>query len=352
MKSCERIICTTILLIFVLFITVDYAQTESAKGQSPSGFHLIKKVELGGEGGWDYLIIDSQARRLYVSRSTRVDVLDVDSGTKVGEIPNTNGVHGIAIDLENGHGYTSNGRDSSVTIFDLKTLKEINKVSVEKNPDAIIYDPASKRVFAYNRGSSSVSAIDCSSGKVVGTMALGGHPEFSVSDRKGMIYVNLDNKSELIAFDAQKLEIKNRWPIAPGEKASGLAMDRKNRRLFIVCDNKMMIVMNADNGKVLANIPTGEGTDAAAFDRELKLAFSSNGEGTLTIVCEESADKFSVLDNIQTQRGARTMALDAKTHNVWLATAQFGPPPAPTADRPRPRPSIVPNSFVLLVYGK
>jgi len=328
------------------------AQSKSNQSSGASGYHLIKKLELGGSGGWDYLYVDSEARRLYVSRSSHVVVVDVDSGKVIGDIPNTNGVHGIAIASEFGRGFTSNGRVSSVTIFDLKTFQPIDSVKVEKNPDAILYDPATHRVFAFNRGSSSASAIDAKTGSIAGTIALGGHPEFSVADGNGMVYVNLDDKSEVVALDSRKLEIKSRWSLAPGESPSGLAIDRQHRRLFSVCENKNMIVLNADNGSVISSIPIGEGTDAAGFDPATQLAFSSNGEGTLTIVHEDSADKFSVVETVLTQHGTRTMAIDTKTHNIFLATAQFGPAPDPTPERPHPRPSIIPDTFVILVYGK
>ena len=353
MKSVKWFLGSTILFAFLLLVVNSTAQNKVAVSKADKGYHLIKKIEIGGEGGWDYLIVDSKAKRLYVSRSTHVDVVDIESGKKVGEVPNTPGVHGIALDVENGKGYISNGRDSSVTIFELKSLKEIGKVKVEKNPDAIIFDPFSKRVFAFNRGSSSVTAIDCATGEAVGTLALGGHPEFSTSNEKGMIYVNLDDKNEVVAFDAKKLEIRSRWSIAPGESASGMAIDKKSGRLFLVCENKKMIVLSTSDGKVIADLPIGEGPDGAAFDPQLKLAFSANGgDGNLTVVKEESDNKFSVVADVQTQKGARTIALDAKTHNVYLPTAQFGPAPAPTPERPRPRPTMIPDSFVVLVFGE
>lgn len=329
------------------------AQTSQSKTTTAaSGYHLLKRIEVGGEGGWDYLFADAKARRLYISHSTKVVVIDTDSGAKIGEIPNTNGVHGIAVADNLGRGFTSNGRDNSVTIFDLKTLKKLDEVKVGKNPDTIIYDAASKRVFTFNGGSADATAIDAASGKVAGTIALGGRPEFAASDEKGTIFVNLEDKSEIAALDSRLLAVKSRWSIAPGEEPSGLAIDPKSHRLFAVCSNEKMIVLNYENGKVVVDLPTGEGTDAAAFDPKTKLAFSSNGAGTLTIVHEDSADKFSVVENIATERGARTMALDSKTGKVYLATAQFGAAPAPTTERPHPRPSIVPNSFVILVYGK
>jgi YVTN family beta-propeller protein len=335
--------------IFVIFGIGASAQNSNDK---KVGYHLLQKIEVGGEGGWDYLFADADAQRLYVSHSTKVVVVDTKTNKVIGEIANLKGVHGIATAAKFNRGFISDGRDNSVVVFDLKTLKTLSTVKVGKNPDCVIYDAATMRVFAFNRGDSSVSAIDVKTEKVVGTIDLGGHPEFATSEGNGMIFVNLDDKSEVVAFDSRKLEVKNRWPVAPGEDPSGMAIDRKNHRLFIVCDNKKMIVMNFDNGKVLAELPIGDGTDAAAFDPNTKLAFSSNGEGTLTVVSEDSADKFSFVEDVKTQRGARTMTVDSKTHKVYTVTAQFGETPAPTKERPNPRPSVIPNSFVILVYGK
>lgn len=335
----------------ILVLTVIDAQT-LPKTQTSSGYHLLKKIEVGGEGGWDLLFADSSAHRLYVSHATKVVVIDTDKDAVVGEIPNTNGVHGIAVVEDFGRGFISDGRDNSVTIFDLKSLKTIDNIKVGKNPDTIIYDSATKRIFVFNAGSSDATVIEAESGKVAGTISLGGKPEFATADGKGEVFVNIEDKNEVVGIDSRGLTAKTHWSIAPGEEPSGMAFDRKNRRLFIVCSNKKMIVLNADNGKIVSDLPIGDGTDAAAFDPEAKLAFSSNGEGTLTVVREDSKDKFSVLENVPTQRGARTMTLDTKTHKIYLPTALFGAPPAPTAERPRPRPSIVPNSFVILVFGK
>jgi DNA-binding beta-propeller fold protein YncE len=317
-----------------------------------SGFHLLKTYKVGGDGGWDYLRLDSASRHLYISRGTHVLVLDADSGDAVGEIPDTAGVHGIALASELGRGFTSNGREGTVTIFDLNTLKPITKVSVGENPDAIVYDPITKRVFTFNGRSHDSTAIDAVKGTVVGTIKLDGKPEFAVSDQSGEIFANIADKSELVAINPAKLEVKSEWPLAPCESPSGLAIDRKNRRLFAGCDNKIMAVVDADNGKVLSTLPIGRGVDAARFDPETGLAFASCGEGVLTVIREESPDKFSVLENVPTQAGARTMALDEKTHDVFLVTAQFGPAPAPTADQPHPRPPMLPSSFVVLVFGK
>ncbi len=346
MKITTKSIRFISLMVFGLLICLNVA------GQTPVGYHLLNKIEVGGEGGWDYLFADSEAHRLYVSHATKVVVIDTETNKTVGEIPNTNGIHGVAIAEKLGRGFTSNGRDNSVIIFDLKTLQAISTVKVDKNPDCIIFDSATNRVFAFNRGASNVTVIEAASGKVAGTIDLGGHPEFAQSDGKGMVFVNLDDKSEVVPIDARKLTAKTHWSVAPGEDPSGMAIDRKTHRLFIVCGNQKMVVINYDNGQVVANLPIGDGTDAAGFDPETKLAFSSNGAGTLTVVREDSKDKFSVLENVATQRGARTMALDTKTHKIYLATAQFGETPAPTTANPRPRPPMLPNSFVILVFGK
>src|SRR6266542_189430 len=324
----------------------------TAVSAGPSGYHVAKTVKLGGEGGWDYLTVDSKGRRVYISRSTHVMVVDADSGAVVGDIPNTSGVHGIAIVPDMDKGFISDGRDGAVTIFDLKTLKALGTVPAGKNPDAIIYDPASKRVFAFNGTSKDTTAIDARTGTVAGTIPLGGKPEFAVADEKGHVFVNIEDKSEIVQLDSTKLAVETRWSIAPGSGPSGLAMDRKHRRLFSVCSNKMMVVVNADNGKIVTTLATGAATDAAGFDPETGFAFSSNGEGTLTVIHEDSPDKFRVIENVPTMSRARTMALDMKTHQVYTVTAEFGTAPAPTAQQPRPRPPMVPGSFTLVILGR
>jgi WD40 repeat protein len=318
-----------------------------------TALNVVKSIPIPGEGGWDYLAADSANRRLYVSHSTEVEVLNLDSDAVVGKIPNTNGVHGIAIASDLGRGFVSDGRDNQVTIFDLKTLKVISIAKTGTNPDGILYDSFSKRVFTFNGRSSDATAIDAQTGKVDGTIALGGKPEFPVSDGKGNVYVNIEDKSEIVRLHPKTLAVKDHWSLAPQcDSPSGLAMDIDGRRLFAVCDNKVMTVVNADSGKVITTVPTGEGTDAAAFDPEKKLIFSSNGEdGTLSVIKEQSPDKYSLVENVKTQRGARTMALDLRTHKVYLSDAEFGATPAATADRPHPRPSIKPGSFKLLVVA-
>jgi DNA-binding beta-propeller fold protein YncE len=317
-----------------------------------ANYHVVKTYKLGGEGGWDYLTIDPSSRHLYISRATHVIVVDADSGQPVGDIPDTPGVHGIALAAELGRGFISNGREGTVTVFDLKTLKSLGKVKAGENPDAILYDHATKRVFAFNGRSHDATAIDAAQETVLGTIKLDGKPEFAVSDEKGGVWVNIEDKSELAAIDPQNLQVKSVWPLKPCEEPSGLAIDRKNRRLFSGCDNKMMAIVDADSGQLVSTVPIGDGVDANAFDPETELAFASCGEGVLTVVHEDSPAKFTVMENVPTQRGARTMALDPKTHQIFSVTANFGPAPAATAENPRPRPAILADSFVVLVVGK
>src|ERR1700688_1124918 len=249
----------------------------AALARAAPGYKVVNTFKVGGDGGWDYLTADSSARRLYISRATHVIVLDLDSGKSVGDIADTPGVHGIAIAPELGRGFTSNGRENTVSIFDLKTLATSSKVKVGENPDAILYDPATKRVFTFNGKSQDSTAIDATNGKVLGTIKLDGKPEFAASDGKGGLWVNIEDKSELVSIDANKLEVKTKWPLAPCTEPSGLSLDKKNRRLFVGCDNKMMAVVNADTGKVLATPAIGDGVDATAFDDEIGLAFASCG---------------------------------------------------------------------------
>jgi DNA-binding beta-propeller fold protein YncE len=316
------------------------------------GYHVIKKVQLGGEGGWDLLTVDSAARRLYISRSTHVMVVDIDTDKVVGDIPNTSGVHGIAVAPELNRGFTSNGKTNTATIFDLKTLKVLGQVKTGTNPDAILYDPASKRVFAFNGKSHDATVFDAVSGDVVGTVALGGKPELAEADGKGMVFVNLEDKSEVVEIDSAKLVVTKRYSLKPGEEPTGIGVDPEHHRVFSGCNNKLMTVLDTESGKVVATVPVGEGVDGSGFDPAAGLAFSSNGEGTLTVVRESSPGKFEVAETVPTQRGSRTMAIYPKTHNVYLPAAQFLPPPAPTPDNPKPRPTMVKDSFVVLVVGK
>jgi hypothetical protein len=312
-----------------------------------SGYHVIKTVPISGEGGWDYVYVDSDARRIYVSHGTQVVVLDADTYAVVGSISDTQGVHGIAVASDLGRGFTSNGRSDNVTIFDLKTLKTIGTAKTDANPDAITYDSVSKRVFTFNGRGKNTSAINAADGTVAGTLALGGKPEFAVVDGKGSIFVNNEDTSELIQMDSQKLTETHRWPLAPCKSPSGLAMDLKNRRLFAVCDEKVMAIVNADTGKVVATPAICEGPDAAAFEPSTATVFASCGDGNLTVIHQDSPDKYTVVENVPTKRSARTMGLDLKTHNIVLPAADFDPP-APGERRGK----MKPGSFVLVVVGK
>lgn len=291
---------------------------------SQESYHLIKKIPVPGQGGFDYLFIDESARRLYVSHGTQVEVLDVDSGNIVGKIPNTLGVHGIAIAPELGVGFVSDGQTSTVTVFDLKTLKTTGEIPTGKKPDAIIYDPATSQVFAFNGGSDSTTVISAADSKVKATVDLGGGPEFAVADGNGFVFNNLEDKNELIKIDARKDSVEQRWPLAPCEAPSSMAMDKANRRIFIGCRSKVMAVVDADSGKVITTVPIGDHVDASAFDPESKLIFNSNGEGTISIIHEDSKDKYSVVQTVKTVPRARTMALDLKTHQAFLSTIEDG----------------------------
>ncbi len=352
LESAGTWIASAALAVVALAIGFWIPSRAAAAQPAESGYRLKKKIPVGGEGFWDYLTIDSPTRRLFISRGTRVMVLDVDSGKVVGEIPDTPGVHGIALAPEFGRGFISNGRGNNVTIFDLKTLATLGHAEAGQNPDAIIYDPATKRVFAMNGRSGDITAIDAATGNVAGTVPVGGKLEFAAADGTGRIYVNVEDKSEIAAIDSEKLSLIARWPLAPCENPSGLAMDTAARRLFAGCHNKMMAVVDANTGKVIATPAIGEGVDANAFDPVTKFAFASCGEGVLTVVHEDSPDKFTVVENVPTQRGARTMALDRKTHEIYLVTAEFGPRPEPTQGNPRPRPPMVPDSFTVLVFSR
>ncbi len=325
----------------------------AAAQPAPAGYRLARTIPIGGEGGWDYLTVDAAAHRLYVSHATRVEVIDTEKNAVVGAIPDTPGVHGIALVPELGRGFTSNGKAGTVTVFDLKTLGVITTVQVTgENPDAIAYEPVSRRVFTFNGRSANTTAIDAASAKVAGTIILGGKPEFAVADGKGRMYVNLEDTATLVAFDALTLEVKERWPLAPCETPTGLGIDREHRRLFVGCRSKVMAVVDADSGRVITTFPIGGGVDGIAFDPASSLAFASNGEGTVTVIHEASPEKFTLVGNVPTKPGAKTIALDVATHRIYLSTAQYGPPPSPTAENPKPRPSILPGTFEVLVLER
>jgi DNA-binding beta-propeller fold protein YncE len=324
----------------------------SMKAFAPTQYQVKQKYVLGGEGGWDYLTFDAAGKRLFISRGTHVMVVDPYKGSVVGDIPNTPGVHGIALAQDLGKGFTSNGRENTVTVFDLKTLKETARIKLEaENPDAILYDPSSKRVFTFNGRSKNATVIDAVKDTVISNIPLNGKPEFGVADGKGMVFVNIEDTSELTSIDASNAKVAKTWKLTGCEEPSGLAMDQKHHRLFAGCHNKVMAVVNAEDGKVVNTPAIGEGVDANAFDPGTDLAFSSNGDGTLTVVHEDSADKYTVAQNVATQRGARTMALDTNNHDVYLVTAEIEEAP-PAKEGERPRRSMKPGTFTLLVVGK
>lgn len=333
------------LPVWVLVLTMLAGAWTLATAQEPrSQYQVLQHYKLGGEGGWDYLTFDPAAHRLYIARSTRVMVVDTGSGKLVAEIPDTAGVHGVALVEDMNRGFTSNGRDNSVTVFSLDTLKPETKLAVGEGPDAIVYDPGSKRVFTFNGRGKSATAIDATEKKVVGAIDLEGRPEFAAPDGAGRMYVNLEDKSELVLFDSRKLTVLQRWPLAPCEQPTGLAFDPPHRRLFVGCRNRKLAVVNADTGAVVTTLPIGQGVDAVAFDPQLRWVFASNWDGTLTLVHQDSPDKYTVVDNVQTAVGARTMALDPKSHRVFLVTAKY-------QDSATDRRATVPDSFELLVVG-
>jgi YVTN family beta-propeller protein len=313
-------------------------------GQKTPSYSVVQKITIGGDGGWDYLTMDSASHRLFISRGTHVMVLDVESGRLVGDIPNTQGVHGVALVPRLNKGYSSNGRDDSVTVFDLTTLKEIKRVKVGGRPDAIIFDPGSDRVFTFNAGSSDTTAVDVKTDTVAGSVPLGGKPEFPQPDGKGVLYVNIEDKSQIAKVDTKGLKVLSTWSLAPGEEPSGLALDKKDHLLFSTCSNNILAVSDTSMGKVVATPKIGNGPDAGAFDPGPGLAFSSNGEdGTLSVVGKVGG-KWEVLQTVPTAVSARTMALDPKTHRIYLIAADFGP----GEGRRRP---MVPGSAKILVVA-
>jgi YVTN family beta-propeller protein len=323
----------------------------SSADEKPTAYRLLKKHVLGGAGGWDYMALDARTRLMYVTHGDVVEILNVDTGAKEKPLTGLKGTHGVAFAPDRNRAYVSNGKGDSVTVFNLATHEVVDEVPTSgKNPDAIMYDAFSGRVFTFNGRTANATAIDAETNKVVGTVGIGGKPEFAVTDGKGTIFVNNEDTSEVVAFDAKSLEVKKRWPIAPCEGPSGLAIDLANRRLFSVGD-KVMAVSDFDNGKVVATVPIGNGPDAVRYDAAAGLLFASNGEGTLTVIRQESADVYKVLETVTTARGARTMELDSKTHHVFVVTAEFGPAPAPTPENPRPRPAVIPGTFQVLELG-
>jgi DNA-binding beta-propeller fold protein YncE len=312
-------------------------------------YGFVTQIRLAGDGGWDYLSIDAASRRLYVAHGDHVDVVDIDHNTFVGRIDDTQGVHGVAIAHPVGRGYASDGQPSQASIIDLDTLATIARVATGDGPDAIVYEPGRNEVYTFNGRGHSATVFDAQGGNVVATIALPGRPEFAVADAaSGRVYDNIEDKNLIVAIDVRSHAIVDQWPIAPGESASGIDIDAAHHRLFVGCHNQRMLMIDAGNGRVIASVPIGRGVDASAFDPGTQLAFSATGEGTVTIAHEDSPEKLSVVQTLQTQPGARTMALDPSTHNIYLATADLAPAPAGSASG---RPTIVPGSFRILVYG-
>lgn len=337
---------------FLLVATVSFLPAPArAADEVPADlkYRVIRRLPLEGETGWDYLIASGEKRRLYITRGTHVSVLDADSGDVVGKVADTPGVHGVALAPALGRGFTSNGRDDTVTVFDLKTLAPITKVKTGANPDAIIYEPTTRRVFVFNGRSKDATVIDAERDTVAGGFPVGGKPEFAAVDGAGMVYVNVEDTNEVLAIEAKSMTVKSRWPLAPGTDPTGLAIDPKSRRLFVGCGNKQLVILNADNGKVVTTLEIGAGVDAVEFDALAGGIFTSNGvDGTLTVGRMDTPEKFRVVDTVPTQKGGRTMAFDPWTRHIFIVNAKYGPPPAATTEQPNPRPAILPGSVSLL----
>ncbi len=316
-----------------------------------AGYKILKRALVPGDLGWDYLTLDSQARKLYVSHDTVVQVLDADSLNVIGQIRGLQHCHGIALALEFGRGFITSGEDGTVVVFDLTTLKPVGKVPAQKGADGILYDPATSRVFSFNGEPANTTVIGARTLKVVKTLDLGGKPESAASDGKGRVYDCIEDKDEVAVIDSKGLKVIQRWPTSPGKSPAGMAIDTANHRLFIGCRNELMVIMDSASGKVLKTLPIGKRVDATAYDPVRGIIFNSCGEGTLSVIHAEALDRYWVVENAKTEPGARTMALDLKTGHVFLDTAETLPPATPTADNPKPRPRILPDTFHLLVMG-
>ena len=319
---------------------------------APAPYRLLHTIPIGGAGGWDYLRVDPAGTRLYVAHGTQVEVVDLKTRTLLGTIPNTPGVHGIEVVPSANRGYITCGRTNQCVVFDLATLKPVATVPTGPKPDALLYDAFSKRVFLFGNDGGKSTVLDGKSSLVVGTAALGGDVEEGVSDGRGSIFVNIENKNEVTEFDAKTLAVKKRYALAPGEEPTGLGYDRKTNRLFSGCANEKLVVTDSRTGKQIAVLPTGKGTDGAVFDPATNNILVSNGAGTLTVIHQDSPTKYTLVANVPTARGARTLALDPKSHHIFTCTADYGPAPAPTAENPNPRPSVVPGTFRVLEFGK
>jgi DNA-binding beta-propeller fold protein YncE len=323
--------------------------TAAAWGQ---GYHVLKTFIVGGTDGWDYVALDSVHHHLFVARQTRVLVLDPASGTLLGEVTGLHGAHGTAFAYDLHRGFATSGRDSTVTMFNLDTYQVLGRLKADEDPDAVLYDPATKRIYTMNGDAGTSTVINPAAGKVVGTIRLGGKPEFAVSAGDGMLYANLEDKASIVEIDAKAMKVVREWPMAPCSSPTGLAIDRQHHRLFSGCRSRVMAISDARQGRLLATVPIGAGVDASAYDPGTGLAFASNGDGTLTVVAEQAPGKFGVAETVPTMTGARTMALDPTTHMMYLVGAQFGPLPDSAPGTGRRRPPVLPNSFALLVVGR
>ena len=343
-------VCKRISIAACCLLPLAGVYTAIAADQS-GPYKVEARWKIGGDGGWDYLTADAQAHLLYLTHGPRVEIVDTRSGKAVGSITGLQGTHGVALDDQGKYGYISDGRANVVVVFDRHSFKTVASIPAGTNPDGIAYEPVTKTVWAFNGRSSNATVIDTKTQKVVSTISLPGKPEFPVADGKGTVFVNIETKNEIVRLDAKTLQATATWPLSGCESPSGLAIDRVHRRLFSVCDGKKMAVTDANSGKSLATPEIGDGPDAAGFDPAHQLAFSSNGDGTLTVV-DTASGKFNVIQNLATAQGARTMSFDSSNGRIYLVTAEFGPRPAATAQNPRPRPAIVPGSFTVLVVGR
>lgn len=326
------------------------ALVPSVHASTPNNYEIVSRYPVTGVEGWDYIAIDSKRDHLFISRADHVQVIDAKSGKLLGSIADTAGVHGIAFAQDLHLGFTSNGHSDTVTVFDLDSLKTIDTIKTTgAAPDAILYHAASKRLYSFNGHGANVTVIDAVTRKVIDTIAVAGRPEFAVSDSHGQIFFNVEDKGEIAVIDAQSSKIVKRWSIAPCEEPSGLALDDKHHRLFSVCSNKKMMVVDALSGKVITSVEIGEGPDAAAFDPDSGLVFVSNGSGTLTVVHQDTPDHYTVKANVPTQKGAKTLALNPENHLVYLVSAKFGATPAASTEIPHPRPAVLPDTFNVLV---
>lgn len=343
-KTLNRI--SAVICLFGCHLALSAQPSEGLK------FTITNRYNVGGEGGWDLLTFDTKRHHLFISRSSHVQVLDADSGKVVGDIPGTEGVHGIALADDLNLGFTSNGKSNSVTVFDLTTLDVVETIKISGlNPDAILYEPVSKHIYVFNGHSSNATVIDAITRKEINTIKLPGKPELAVSNKAGNVFVNIEDKNEIVVINSNTDKILKTFPIGSNEEPSGLAIDREHNRLFSVCANNKMVVLDSETGRIVSELAIGSSPDSAAFDPNLGIVLSSNGDGTLTIIKENDAEHFSVFQNVVTQKGARTLAYDPEQHRAYLVTASFGETPPATTEHPKPRPAILPNSFVVLVVS-